>query len=76
MVTDSTIPGSGKWGGHWIEHNNRTWADMKTAIGDVMKFSMFGIPMSGAAVCGNYGEDDHELCARWIQLSSFLPLAR
>jgi alpha-glucosidase (family GH31 glycosyl hydrolase) len=49
---------------------------MKASIADVMQFSMFGIPMTGAAVGGNYGEENPEIVARWIQLSTFMPLAR
>ena len=39
---------------------------MKAAVADVMKFSMFGIPMTGAAVGGHFGDDNSELNARWI----------
>ena len=47
------------------------------SISGVMNFNMFGIPFSGAEVCGYYGtEKDDELCGRWIQLSTFYPLAK
>ncbi len=39
--------------------------------------NMFGIPHVGADVCGFKGSKrDDEMCARWIQLASFYPLAR
>jgi alpha-glucosidase (family GH31 glycosyl hydrolase) len=42
-----------------------------------MNMNMFGIPHTGADVCGTYGEEiDEELCLRWIQLATFYPLAR
>jgi len=39
---------------------------------------MFGIPHSGADVCGFKGGNtfDEELCLRWYQLATFFPLAR
>ena len=47
-----------------------------------MNFNMFGIPFTGADICGNQKEGDQdegeqqEICARWYQLSTFYPLAR
>jgi len=39
--------------------------------------NMFGIPMSGPTACGFAGATvDGELCGRWYQLASMLPLAR
>jgi len=48
-----------------------------------MNFNMFGIPFTGAEVCGigasteeQSTEEQQEICARWYQLSTFYPLAR
>ena len=49
---------------------------MNHSIAGVMNFNMFGIPMSGPEVCGTVGKNDVELCGRWMQLATFLPLAR
>jgi alpha-glucosidase (family GH31 glycosyl hydrolase) len=55
---------------------------MKWSIAGVMNFNMFGIPMVGPDTCG-FMEDtalgdveQRELCARWIELSTFYPFAR
>lgn len=50
---------------------------MKYSISSIMNFNMYGIPHTGSDVCGYYGtEYGDELCARWIQLATFYPLAR
>jgi alpha-glucosidase (family GH31 glycosyl hydrolase) len=56
---------------------------MEHSIAGIMNFNMFGIPMTGADVCGffeNSGnvtvEEQQEICARWYQLSTFYPFAR
>lgn len=41
---------------------------------------MFGIPFTGADVCGKYAgavaAEQDEVCGRWYQLSTFYPFAR
>ena len=32
VVTRSTFPGTGKYGGHWLGDNDSTWADMVHSI--------------------------------------------
>ena len=56
---------------------------MRYSIAQLMNFNMFGIPFTGADVCGNRKdsanqteEEQYEICARWYQLSTFYPLAR
>lgn len=50
---------------------------MAYGIAGVMNMNMFGIPMSGPTACGFFGATkEDEMCGRWIQLSSMLPLAR
>lgn len=55
---------------------------MKWSIAGVMNFNMFGIPMVGPDTCGFFEDkalnetEQKELCARWIELSTFYPFAR
>ena len=61
----------------------RSWDHMRYSIAQIMNFNMFGIPFTGADVCGNKQDEviedldeEYELCARWYQLSTFYPFAR
>mmetsp|Transcript_3315 Transcript_3315/g.2275 ORF Transcript_3315/g.2275 Transcript_3315/m.2275 type:complete len:139 (-) Transcript_3315:760-1176(-) len=77
ILSRSTFAGTGSYASHWFGDNFATWEDMKHSIPSLLNFHMFGIPHSGADVCGLIGEHrDDELCLRWIQLSTFYPMAR
>jgi len=76
-LSRSTFTGSGQYASHWLGDNWRDWKYMKLSIDGIMNMNMFGITHAGADVCGFFGEKmDQEMCARWIQLSTFYPLAR
>ena len=50
---------------------------MLYSISGIMNMNMFGIPHSGAPICGYFGQErDDGMCARWIQLATFYPLSR
>lgn len=76
IVSEGTFSGSGKSTGHSTGPNNRTWADLKNSTAGVMNMNLFGVPLAGPDVCGTSGDADEDLCARWIQTSTFYPLAR
>ncbi|KUI70834.1 Alpha-glucosidase [Cytospora mali] len=76
IIGRSTFAGSGKWAGHWGGDNTSLWAYMVFSISQALSFSIFGIPMFGADVCGFNGNSDMELCNRWMQLGAFFPFYR
>ena len=76
VLSRSTFAGAGKYAAHWLGDNYSSWSSMQMSISGIMNFNMFGIPLVGADVCGYFGKLDHELCARWFQLSAFYPFAR
>lgn len=78
ILTRSTFAGTGRYASHWTGDNYRDWDFMRYSIASIMNFNMFGIPQVGSDICGFFGKGalDQELCARWIQLSTFYPFAR
>ncbi|XP_054547898.1 probable maltase-glucoamylase 2 [Talpa occidentalis] len=76
IITRSTFPSSGRWGGHWLGDSRARWDQMRKSIIGMMEFSLFGIPYTGADMCGLFGDADNEMCVRWIQLGAFYPLSR
>jgi alpha-glucosidase (family GH31 glycosyl hydrolase) len=83
ILSRSTFAGSGAYTNHWLGDNHRSWEDMEHSIAGIMNFNMFGIPMTGADVCGFFENpmnaskaEQQEICGRWYQLSTFYPFAR
>ncbi|XP_072477631.1 sucrase-isomaltase, intestinal [Notamacropus eugenii] len=76
VISRSTYPTAGRWGGHWLGDNYAKWDNLDKSIIGMMEFSLFGISYTGADICGFFNNSEYELCSRWMQLGSFYPFSR
>ena len=75
-MSRSTFAGTGQYGGHVISQNSASYEQMKDSVNAVFHFNAFGVPITGADICGYHGHASVELCTRWHTLGAFYPLSR
>ncbi|KAI6171798.1 hypothetical protein M3Y98_00902200 [Aphelenchoides besseyi] len=71
LISRSTFPSAGHYGGHWLGDNSARWEDLRSAIIGAQEFNMFGITHVGSDVCGFLQNTTEELCLRWQQAGAF-----
>ncbi|XP_052587358.1 sucrase-isomaltase, intestinal [Peromyscus californicus insignis] len=76
VISRSTYPTAGRWGGHWLGDNYANWDNLEKSLIGMLEFNLFGIPYVGADICGFFNDSEYHLCARWMQVGAFYPYSR
>lgn len=76
VISRSTYPTAGRWGGHWLGDNYADWHNLEKSIIGMLEFNLFGISYVGADICGFFNNSEYHLCARWMQVGAFYPFSR
>ena len=82
ILTKSTFASSGRYASYAVQSKYRNWESLRSSINHVINMNMFGLTHTGSDACGSNDQDptatamDEELCLRWLQLTTFMPLAR
>ena len=75
-MSRASFAGHGQHAQVWLGDNESSVRSMQNSIHQVIDMSTFGIPFTGADVCGFGGDASDSLCARWAQLGAFYPFFR
>uniref|UniRef100_A0A7S3NAI4 Alpha-glucosidase n=1 Tax=Euplotes harpa TaxID=151035 RepID=A0A7S3NAI4_9SPIT len=76
VMSRSTFSGSGKYAGHWTGDNYAEYDWLSYSVHNIYQFNFFGVPFTGADICGYNGNTTASLCTKWYKLSVIYPFAR
>ena len=76
ILTRANSIGSGKFSFHWLGDNFSQNKYIEYSIAGIFNYNIFGIPFTGADICGYNGNANAKLCARWYNIGAFYPFSR
>ncbi len=76
ILTRSGWAGVQRYAMHWTGDNQSTWDHLRLAVQMVLNLGLSGVAMTGPDTGGFTGGPSPELFARWMQVSTFMPLLR
>ena len=76
ILTRSNSFGSGKYSFHWLGDNFSHNKYIEYSIAGIFNYNIFGIPFTGADICGFNDNANGKLCARWYNIGAFYPFSR
>ena len=76
ILSRSATFGYGKHVFHWLGDNYSEESNIKNSISGIFNFNIFGIPFTGADICGFFDDSNKNLCIRWYNLGAFYPFMR
>lgn len=76
IMSRSSFAGIGKYGSTTLNDNWSDYNYMAYSVTGIMAQNIAGVPLSGADICGFFGDTTVDLCAKWYTLGSFYPFSR
>ena len=76
IFSDASWAGSGAYSVALVTDLYRSWDNLQNLIPQVLQLSMSGFASVMVDACGSLGPMDEDLCTRWTQLSTFMPMVR
>ena len=76
ILTRANSFGHGKYAFHWLGDNFSKNKYIKYSIAGIFNYNIFGIPFTGADICGFNEKANGKLCARWYNIGAFYPFSR
>ena len=76
ILTRSNSFGIGKFSFHWLGDNFSQNKYIEYSIAGIFNYNIFGIPFTGADICGFNDNSNGKLCARWYNIGAFYPFMR
>ena len=76
ILTRANSLGTGNYAFHWLGDNFSKNNYIKYSISGIFNYNIFGIPLTGADICGFNNNANGKLCARWYNVGAFYPFSR